>query len=264
LSGIQIPEVVTVAINFQRQSDFTERRRHGRAPIGFSMSVRERSRTAMQVQLVDFSALGCQVDGLIAIQRDSQFYVKLPGLESQPARLIWLDGNRAGLEFEAQFHPAVAARFLPASGSHAAHTILTVPGMHDPLLSQREQILSGVAGSDHSPLQRKKQPTGMGLFGRIDRRVSRQADHRAERRYNDAVPPSTQLAVEGELAKVINVSPSGMKVRGNLAEREIGDPVRVEFEGFPEMTGQLVWLNGLDAGISLPPYSIELFDPAAG
>lgn len=253
-----------MAISFQRQSDFTERRRQGRAPIGIAMSVRERSRSAMQTQLVDFTALGCQVDGLVVIQRDAQFYVKLPGLESQPARLIWTDGNRAGLEFEAQFHPAVAARFLPASGSHAAHSIAASSALHDPLLSRREQIMAGIAVSDHSPLQRKKQPTGMGMFGRIDRRVSRQADHRAERRYSDAVPPSTQLAVEGELAKALNVSPSGMKVRGNLTAREIGDPVRVEFEGFPEMTGQLVWMSGQEAGISLPPHSIELFDQAAG
>jgi hypothetical protein len=253
-----------VTINFQRQSDFTERRRHGRAAVGIWMSVRERSRSAMQAQLVDFSGLGCQVDGLMVVQRDSQFYIKLPGLESQPARLVWLDGNRAGLEFEAQFHPAVAARFLPASGSHAAHSIATSAQAHDPLLSRREQIMSGIAVSDHSPLQRKKQPTGLGMLGRIDRRVSRQADHRAERRYSDAIPHDTQLAVEGELAKVVNVSPSGMKVRGNLAAREIGDPVRIEFEGFPEMTGQLVWLSGPDAGISLPPHSIELFDQAAG
>lgn len=253
-----------MAISFQRQSDFTERRRHGRAPIGIAMSVRERSRSAMQAQLVDFTALGCQVDGLVVIERQSQFYVKLPGLESQPARLIWTDGSRAGLEFEAQFHPAVAARFLPASGSHAAHAVATAGESHDPLLSRREQIMAGIAVSDHSPLQRKKQPTGLGMFGRIDRRVSRQVDHRAERRYSDAVPPSTQLAVEGELAKVVNVSPSGMKVRGNPIAREIGDPLRIEFEGFPEMTGQLVWMSGTYAGISLPPHSIELFDGEAG
>lgn len=250
-----------MAIRFHQQSEFTERRRHGRAPLGIAISVRERSRSASNAQLVDFSALGCRVDGLLVIDRSAQFFVKLPGLESQPVRLAWLDGNQAGLEFEAQLHPAVASRFLPANGSIAARTV-NAPS-HDPLLSRREQIMAGIAGSDMSPLQRKKQPSGLGLFGRIDRRVSRQVDHRAERRYSDAVPPSTQLSVEGELTKVLNVSPSGMKVRGDLIAREIGDPVRIEFEGFPEMTGQLVWMSGTDAGISLPPHSIELFDQAS-
>lgn len=250
-----------MVISFHQQSGFTERRRHGRAPLGIAISVRERSRSATEARLVDFTALGCRVSGLMVIDRSAQLFVKLPGLESQPVRLAWIDGNDAGLEFEAQLHPAVASRFLPANGSIAARNV-NAPS-HDPLLSRREQIMAGIAGSDMSPLQRKKQPSGLGLFGRIDRRVSRQVDHRAERRYSDAVPPGTQLAVEGELAKALNVSPSGMKVRGNLIAREIGDPVRVEFEGFPEMTGQLVWLSGTEAGISLPPQSIELFDQAS-
>lgn len=250
-----------MAINFQRQTDFTERRRHGRAPLGIAVAVRERSRSACEARLVDFSALGCRVDGLVVIDRTAQLFVKLPGLESQPVRLAWLDGNQAGLEFEAQLHPAVAARFLPASGSIAAQTI-NMPA-YDPLLSRREQIMAGIAGSDISPLQRKKRPSGLGMFGRIDRRVSRQADHRAERRYSDAVPQGTRLAVEGELAKVVNVSPSGLKVRAELGLREIGESLRVEFEGFPELTGQLVWMSGQDVGISLPPHSIELFDRAA-
>ncbi|MEY4953683.1 MAG: hypothetical protein RL299_2107 [Pseudomonadota bacterium] len=252
---------MTLAISFQNRSEFTERRRHGRAPLGIPIAARERSRSASEVRLVDFTALGCRVSGLTVADRRAQLFIKLPGLESQPVHLVWIDGNDAGLEFEAQLHPAVAARFLPASGSIAARNV-NAPS-HDPLLSRREQIMAGIASSDMSPLQRKKQPSGLGLVGRIDRRVSRQADHRAERRYSDAVPQGTRLAVEGEQAIVVNVSPSGMKVCGTLIAREIGDPVRIEFEGFPEMTGQLVWMSGSDAGISLPPQSIELFDQAS-
>lgn len=251
-----------MGIILQRQSDFTERRRHGRAPLGIMVAVRERSRSASNARLVDFTALGCQVDGVVVVQRDAQIFVKLPGLESQPARIVWLEGSRAGLEFEAQLHPAVAARFLPASGSHAARALSTPADAHDPLLTRREQIMAGIAGSDLSPLQRRKKPTGLGMFGRIDRRVSRKVDHRAERRYSDAVPEGTRLAVEGALAKVVNVSPSGLKVRAEIGDREIGDPLALEFEGFPPMTGQLVWLNGTEVGISLPPQSIELFDRA--
>lgn len=251
-----------MAISFHRQPELTERRRHGRAPLGITVAMRERSRSAHDVRLVDFTALGCRIEGALVIDRGAQLFIKLPGLESQPVRLVWLEGSQAGFEFEAQLHPAVAARFLPANGSIAARNVNSPA--YDPLLSRREQIMAGIAGSDLSPLQRKKQPTGLGLLGRIDRRVSRQADHRAEQRYADAVPQGTQLAIEGALAKVVNVSPSGMKIRADLAEHEIGDPVRVEFEGFPELTGQLVWINGPDAGISLPPHSIELFDRAAG
>lgn len=253
-----------MTISFERKSSFIERRRKGRAPLGIVISVRERSRSAMEAQLIDFTALGCRVDGMVVVHRDAQLFVKLPGLESQPTRIVWASGNRLGLEFEAQLHPAVAARFLPANGSHAASTINTPIDDFDPLLSRREQIMAGIAGSEHSPLQRRKKPTGLGLFGRIDRRVSRQAEHRAERRYSDAVPAGTRLSIEGSAARVLNISPSGMKVRAEIGEKDIGTSLALEFEGFPPMTGELVWLKGDDAGISLPPQSIELFDSAAG
>ena len=253
-----------MTISFERQSAFVERRRYGRAPLGIPVAVRERSRSAVEVRMIDFTAVGCQVDGVTVIARDAQIFVKLPGLESQPARIVWMHDMRLGLEFEAQLHPAVAARFLPASGSHAATTITRQIDGYDPLLSRREQILSGISGSDLSPLQRKKKPTGLGLLARIDRRVTRQAEHRAERRYSDAIPQGTRLAVEGELAKVLNVSPSGIKISAALADKEIGAKLALEFDGFPAMTGELVWLREAEAGIALPPQSIELFDRAAG
>lgn len=253
-----------MTISFERPSGFVERRRYGRAPLGIPVALRERSRSAAEVRMVDFTGLGCQIDGACVIARDAQLFVKLPGLESQPARIVWMKDTRLGLEFEAQLHPAVAARFLPASGSHAATTITRPLDGYDPLLSRREQILSGIVGSDLSPLQRKKKPTGLGLLARIDRRVTRQAEHRAERRYGDAIPQGTQLIVEGEAAKVLNVSPSGMKISAALADKEIGAKLALEFDGFPAMTGELVWLRNAEAGIALPPQSIELFDRAAG
>lgn len=252
-----------MGISFERQAGRTERRRHGRAPLNLLAAFRERSRSAIDVQVTDFTGLGCRIEGAVPVDRSAQMFIKLPGLESQPARLVWIEGMTAGFEFEAQLHPAVAARFMPAQGSHAALTILSATHGHDPLLSRREQILAGIAGSSLSPLQRKKKPTGLGMFGRIDRRVSRATDTRAERRYSDAVPEGTGLAVEGSEARVLNVSPSGMKISAQLTEKNIGDAIVLEFEGFPEMTGQLVWMSGGEAGISLPEQAIELFDSSA-
>ncbi len=250
-----------MAISFERTTGFTERRRQGRAPLGIEVFTRERSRSAASARLTDLSSFGCCVENVVLVQRDAQVWIRLPGLESLAVRLVWSDGIRFGFEFETPLHPAVASRFLPMAGSHAAATINRPLG-HDPLLSRREQILSGIAGSDHSPLQRKKKPSGLGIMGRINRTVARQVDHRAERRYADAVPESTGLSIGDAPVRVINVSPSGMKVRGELGERDIGDEVPVAFDGFEPMTGQLVWMSGMEAGIALPPHSIELFDRA--
>jgi hypothetical protein len=249
-----------MTISFERKSDFVERRRQGRASIGMTIALRERGRSALDARLIDLSALGCQIDGLIVSANNAQVWVKLPGLESLAAQQVWSSGSVAGLCFDTPLHPAVAARFLPAPGSHAAAAIDSLFDASEPLLSRREQIMAGIAQTEQSPLQRRKKPSGLGMFGRINRVVSRSVDHRAERRYADAIPEGTTLAIRGERVHVLNVSPSGLKVRGLQCESEIGDQVDLSFEGFPEMTGQLVWMNGPDGGIALPPASIELFD----
>ena len=253
-----------MTISFERKSEFIERRRQGRSPLSLTIALRERGRSAMDVRLIDFSALGCQVDGLIVGPGNAQVWIKLLGLDSLAAQRIWGTGNQAGLAFDMPLHPAVAARFLPAPGSHAAAAAAAPFETRDPLLSRREQIVAGIAGSDFSPLQRRKQPLGLGMIGRINRTVSRSVDHRAERRYADAIPEGTTLEIAGEGMRVLNVSPSGIKVKGALDERDIGDKIDLAFAGFPAMTGQLVWINGDVAGISLPQASIELFDRAAG
>ena len=54
-------------------------------------------------------------------------------------------------------------------------------------------------------------------------------------------PHGTALTIGDENVRVLNVSP----------------------EGFPKMSGQLVWMGGGDTGIALPEASIELFDRSA-
>ena len=107
------------------------------------------------------------------------------------------------------------------------------------------------------PLQTAKR------LGYARRAVTRNVDHRAERRYADAIPEGTALAIGGENVHVLNVSPSGIKIGGAPKEAEIGDNIDLAFEGFPKMSGQLVWINGGNAGIALPEASIELFDRTA-
>ena len=252
-----------MTISFARKSEFIEGRRQGRAPISLAIVLRERGRRAMDARLVDFSAQGCQIDRQVVGQGLTQVWIKLPGLESLPAQRRWSDGSRAGFAFDALLHPAVAARFLPTPGSHAAAAVVTPFVMPDPRLSRREQIVAGNAGWDFSPLTRRKQPIGPGLAGLIKRTVSRTVDHRAERRHADAMPEATALELAGENVRVLNVSSSGIKVKGALAEREIGETIELAFAGFPALTGQLVWTNGHEAGITLPQAAIELCGRAA-
>lgn len=237
-----------------------ERRREPRSALSIAVAVRERGRSAITAQLADLSPYGCQLTRMILVHPDAQVWVRLPGLESQSMRLAWSDAGRFGFAFETPLHPAVVARFVPSAEATPAPSAPVAPPatVAAPLQSRREQILCGITGSDRSPLQARKQPSGLGLGGRIIRLVRRRTDHRLERRFADAVPIGTALAIDGQPVELCNVSASGIRVRGALGEAGIGQRLAVEFTGCEPLTGHVVWRNDHEAGIALPERSIDL------
>lgn len=251
-----------MAINFARNSGIVEKRRAPRAPLGIAASMRERGRTSFDVKVLTFSAFGCQIAGFYPATADGQAWLKLPGLESQAVTVIWNNGQNIGVEFEYPLHPSVAARYLPAAGSHAAVYAATHPAANDRLMSRREQILAGIDASDFSPLQRRKQPNGQGMLGKITRMTVRKSDHRNEPRYGDNLHQGpSRVVIDGEPGSVRNVSASGLRAfMPHVLDRDIGEKVPVEFEGFEPIKGRIVWMNQTELGISLPPHTIELFD----
>lgn len=251
-----------MAINFARTTGNVEKRRAPRAPLGIEASMRERGRTAMDVKVLTFSPFGCQISGFLPTAGDGQAWLKLPGLESQAVTLVWSNGTCLGVEFDRPLHPSVAARYLPAAGSHAAAYAASHPAANDRLLSRREQIMAGIVASDFSPLQRRKQPTRLGMFGKIARASVRKADHRFEARYGDNLDQGpSKVTIDGMSGSVCNVSSSGLRAfMPSVLEREIGEKVLVEFDGFDPIKGRIVWMNQTELGLSLPQQTIELFD----
>lgn len=252
-----------MGIEFQRGSDFVERRRAPREAVQFAVAVRERGRSALVVRAAELTALGCRIEGYLTVAEGTQVWVKLPGLESVAGQVVWsLDGT-VGIAFERPLHPAVAARFIPGAAAEApapAANDGAAPTLDHSLLSRREQIVAGIVAAERSPLQRRKGKSGLSLAGFITRQVARQIDTRAEPRFADAIPNSPgALRVAGAEAEVRNVSSSGLSVRGAPAG-EIGDQLEVEFEGFEAYSGRLVWRRDDAAGIALPPQTIDLCD----
>lgn len=258
-----------MSIEFQRKQTYTEKRRAARSKVAVTASIRERGRSAISSQISELSLLGCKVDGSLLAASDAPVWIRFPGLESIEARVVWESNFVAGLAFEHPLHPSVEARFVPArTGSAAGAVVLkTIPrGANDEgsedNLSRREKIMQGLTSSDLSPLQSRKRPTGHGMMELICRKVPRQANDRYETRYADAVANSPgMLKVGGVEAELLNVSPSGLKIAAELgSEVEIGQTVPVEFEGFPAYDGRVVWMRGVQAGINLPPRTIDLQD----
>ena len=248
-----------MTIEFHRNSDFIERRRQARAGVSVEATVRERGRTAITGQIIDFSAEGCRIESGGLAPAGSHVWVRLPGLESQGAWITWSTGSVAGISFERPLHPAVAARFMPAAANDAAPTAVGNQVLSlEPLLSRREQIIQGVSGNERSPLIRSKQPTGRSLGSTISRQVRRVSEHRHETRYSDGLTTGPmELKVHGQTATVADVSRSGLGIRGPISAT-IGEKVSVEFTGAEPIEGRIVWRRPGLTGLTLPPESIDL------
>ncbi len=252
-----------MGIEIHCEPKFTEQRRAKRNGVQLNCTVRERSRSAVDATINDFSASGIRIQSNGVPLPGNQIWVRLSGLDSLTGRVAWTNGNLAGVEFERPLHPAVALRFEPrARQDTATYTEGQAPASNvvalDPLLSRREQIMQGVAGSDHSPLKRRKQPTGAGIMGSISRTVARNSDHRNEARYSDITTTGHMaLTIGTQSAQVEDVSSSGIRIRAELMI-EIGGTLPITFEGFDPIDGKLVWMGNGEAGISLPPASLEL------
>jgi hypothetical protein len=84
-----------------------ERRRAPRLAISLAASLRERSRPAFSVGLVDLSPLGCRIELSADLEPGTSVWLKLPGLEARYSRIAWCKGGFAGIAFEDPLHEAV-------------------------------------------------------------------------------------------------------------------------------------------------------------
>ncbi|QIG54467.1 PilZ domain-containing protein [Altererythrobacter sp. BO-6] len=78
-----------------------ERRQSDRFKANYTAEVRYRSGRKLVLPVLDISLGGCMVDaGAWSIRPGELLSVKLPGLGFQPAELVWIEDQRAGIVFE--------------------------------------------------------------------------------------------------------------------------------------------------------------------
>lgn len=138
-------------ITLFRDLEAGERRHARRAPCELEVTVRQRGCFAVPANVVDLTSAGCRIEGGGPFARGSDVWVRLPGLESLTARVIWSDGTTSGSVFERPLHPAVAARLLPAAS--------------------RLTLVAGNAASDDRPPSLAERPRRAGMLGAIHRKV---------------------------------------------------------------------------------------------
>lgn len=78
-----------------------ERRKNQRFTTNCTAEVRYRSGRKMQLTVLDISLGGCMVDARTwTIRPEEAISIKLPGLSYQPAKVIWIEDQRAGIALE--------------------------------------------------------------------------------------------------------------------------------------------------------------------
>ena len=78
-----------------------ERRQNERVAAHYNAEVRYRSGHKLHLPVLDISLGGCMVDARSwSIRPGEPVSVKLPGLNFQPAEVIWIEDQRAGIAFD--------------------------------------------------------------------------------------------------------------------------------------------------------------------
>jgi hypothetical protein len=93
------------------ETEFNERRAE-RVATDLPAGVRERGRSGIAIEVVDFSTHGCRIEFAGELIVGTHAWLKLPQLESWHARVAWMSDGQAGLDFVRPLHPAVADRVI--------------------------------------------------------------------------------------------------------------------------------------------------------
>jgi hypothetical protein len=91
-------------------------RRAERAEVAVGAALRQRGAHAVTVQVLDLSVSGFRAATHLELMEGSDIWLKLPGLESLHARVVWMNGYVMGCEFVRPLHPAVLAMLVRNCG----------------------------------------------------------------------------------------------------------------------------------------------------
>jgi hypothetical protein len=91
----------------KRPDGQTERRRANRTALSLTATMREGSRSKVQVRVIDISTHGCRMECTSAVPVDACVWLSIPGLENQYCRVVWHCQEFVGLEFEKPLSAAV-------------------------------------------------------------------------------------------------------------------------------------------------------------
>lgn len=98
--------------NTKRPDGQPERRRANRAALSLTATMREGSRSKVQVRVIDISTGGCRIQCTSTVPVDACVWLSIPTLENQYCKVIWACQEFLGLEFEKPLANAVFEKLI--------------------------------------------------------------------------------------------------------------------------------------------------------
>ena len=71
---------------------------------------------ASSIQILDLSVDGFRATTHLQLEKGSDVWLRLPGLEPYQAKVMWAKGNFVGCAFERPLHPAVLEMIVKKTG----------------------------------------------------------------------------------------------------------------------------------------------------
>jgi hypothetical protein len=93
-----------------------EGRRVPRADVTLGAGLRQRGAHSVTIQIIDLSTEGFRAATHLDLFPGSDVWLKLPGIESLHARVVWMRGHMLGCQFVRALHPAVLDMVVRAAG----------------------------------------------------------------------------------------------------------------------------------------------------
>ena len=92
----------------------SDQRQSRRRLVNFAAALSEESVTSIPVSVSDISEGGCKLYCEQPIDRDSDLWLKLPGLEARRVRVAWGEGHSFGCEFDTHLYAGEIETLAPS------------------------------------------------------------------------------------------------------------------------------------------------------
>ena len=85
-------------------------RRADRRIVNLAARLRDPGASIAEVEVINISTDGFMAQVAVALETGAHVWLKMPGLEPQNSRVVWVEGDKAGFEFATPLHAATVGQ----------------------------------------------------------------------------------------------------------------------------------------------------------